>query len=114
MAYYIKWNEDKTDYTVWGGASIGVKAMTERGYERVEVLPAKPEPPEPPVILSKLAIIRVLGENWGTYRERIEEAGLIDQWNAATYLDTSDPAFAPWWNALTDEERELLKAECRY
>ena len=42
MAYYIKWNEDKTDYTVWGGASIGVKAMTERGYERVEVLPERP------------------------------------------------------------------------
>lgn len=114
MASYIKWNDDKTDYTVWGGASIGVKAMTERGYERVEELPPRPEPPEPPVILSKLAIIRVLGENWGTYRERIEEAGLIDQWNAATYLDTSDTAFAPWWNALRGDERELLKAECRY
>jgi len=114
MAYYIKWNNEKTDYTVWSGASIGVKAMTERGYERVEVLPAKPEPPEPFVILSKLAIIRVLGENWGSYRDRIEEAGLIDQWNAATYLDTSDPAFAPWWNALSDYERDLLKRECRY
>lgn len=42
MAYYIKWNDDKTDYTVWGGASIGVKAMTERGFERVEVLPERP------------------------------------------------------------------------
>ena len=43
MAYYIKWNEDKTDYTVWSGASIGIKAMTEKGYERVTTLPDKPE-----------------------------------------------------------------------
>ena len=43
MAYYIKWNDDKTDYTVWSGASIGVKAMTEKGYERVTALPEKPE-----------------------------------------------------------------------
>ena len=109
------WKKDNKIFRnplIWNDQKIfnpSDEELTAAGYVWEE-----PEVTEPPVILSKLSIIRVLGENWSSYRERIEEAGLFDQWNAATYLDTSDPAFAPWWNALTEEERELLKTECRY
>ena len=36
---YIKWNESRTVYIVWHGPSLGVAAMTAKGYERVDVLP---------------------------------------------------------------------------
>jgi hypothetical protein len=41
---YIKWNESRTSYTVWHGPSLGITAMTVRGYEKVDVLPAVTPP----------------------------------------------------------------------
>ena len=36
---YIKWNDSQTNYTVWHGPSLGIAAMTAKGYERVDEKP---------------------------------------------------------------------------
>ena len=57
---------------------------------------------------SKLKIIRLLGDQWETYRARMEAAGIADQFWAAEYLDESDPVFAAFLENVPPEVRELL------
>ena len=73
------------------------------------------KPPEKPEIrLSKLAIIEAIGDQWPTWKTKIEAAGAWDYWEAATYLVVGHPRFAPFWKQLKPEERKLLLAKCRY
>ena len=60
---------------------------------------------------SKLKIIRLLGDQWETYREQLEKAGYLDQFWAAEYLAENDPAFAAFLAGVPPEVRELLN-EC--
>ena len=57
---------------------------------------------------SKLKIIRLLGDQWETYRTQLESAGLLDQFWAAEYLAEDDPAFAAFLAGVPEEVRELL------
>ena len=61
---YIKWNENRTNYTVWHGPSLGVAAMTARGYEKVDVLPAvtPEEVPLEELTFSKYEVVQKLME----------------------------------------------------
>lgn len=60
---------------------------------------------------SKLKIIRTLGANWETYRQQLEQAGMLDQFFAAEYLAEDDPVFAAFIAKVPDEVKEKLN-EC--
>lgn len=60
---------------------------------------------------SKLKIIRALGEEWETYRQQMEQAGMLDQFFAAEYLAEDDPVFAAFMANVPDEVKEKLN-EC--
>lgn len=58
---------------------------------------------------SKLKIIRVLGEEWETYRHQLEQAGMLDQFFAAEYLAEDDPVFTAFMESTPKELKEKLK-----
>ena len=60
---------------------------------------------------SKLKIIRALGAEWETYRQQLEQAGMLDQFFAAEYLAEDDPVFVAFMASVPDEVKERLK-EC--
>lgn len=60
---------------------------------------------------SKLKIIRALGAEWETYRQQLEQAGMLDQFFAAEYLAEDDPVFVAFMASVPEEVKERLK-EC--
>ena len=72
------------------------------------------EPTPPPKRYSKLKVIRALGDGWEVKKLQLEQAGLWDEFVAAAWLAEDDPAFAPIYANLSDEEREILDTECLY
>ena len=84
--------------------------MRAAGYE--EYVPPAPIPP--PKRYSKLKVIRALGSGWEAKKLELEQAGLYDQFVAAAWLEEDDPAFAPIYASLTDEEKRILDEECLY
>ena len=73
------------------------------------------KPPEKPEIrLSKLAIIEAIGDQWPTWKTKIEAAGAWDYWEAATYLVVGHPKFVPFWKTLDAETRRAILKNCRY
>lgn len=84
--------------------------MRRAGY--TEYTPPTPIPP--PKRYSKLKVIRALGEGWEAKKLELEQAGLYDQFIAAAWLEEDDPAFAPIYASLTDEEKQILDTECLY
>ena len=83
--------------------------MRSLGYE--EYTPPAPEPA--PKRYSKLKIVRKLGDAWPAKKHQLEQAGLWDEFDQATFLDENDTAFAAVYATLTDEEKAAL-AECEY
>lgn len=89
--------------------------LIKAGY--VPYTPPEPEPmPEPePVVIpkrySQLKIIRTLGDEWQTYRKLLEDAGVLDQFFAADYLQEDDPVFAAFIANVPDELKAKL-TEC--
>ena len=83
--HYIKWNENRTNYTIWHGPSLGVTAMLAKGYERVENLPSvtPEEIPLKDLTFSKYKVVQKLMELklW----ENIK-AGLTDSQKDFLYL----------------------------
>lgn len=71
-------------------------------------------PPATPKRYSKLKVIRALGSGWEVKKLELEQAGLYDQFVAAAWLEEDDPAFAPIYASLTDEEKRILDEECLY
>ena len=63
---------------------------------------------------SKLKIVEALGEAWPTWRQKIDEAGMTDYWNACQYLASDHPAFAQFYKQLPPAERQLLNRSCIY
>ena len=70
-----------------------------------------PEPEPPPKQYSQLKIIRALGDEWQIYRKMLEDAGVLDQFFAADYLQEDDPVFAEFISNVPDELKTRL-AEC--
>ena len=81
--------------------------LPKHGYEWVEPEPPAPLPP-PPKRYSTLKIIRKLGDEWETYRAKIAEAGVLDQFFAANYLAEDDPVFSAFVSTLPAELVEQL------
>ena len=100
---YIKWNESRTSYIVWHGPSLGVAAMTARGYEKVDVLPAvTPEEVQlEELTFSKYKVVQKLMDLglWGNIK-----AGLTDDQKDFLYLaqdfKLSDPNFYAIYSQL--------------
>lgn len=84
--------------------------MRAAGYK--EYTPAPPVPA--PKRYSKLKVIRALGSAWEAKKLELEQAGLYDQFVAAAWLEEDDPAFAPIYASLSDEEKQILDTECLY
>ena len=82
---YIKWNDSQTNYTVWHGPSLGIAAMTAKGYERVDVLPAitPEEVPLEDLTFSKYKVVQKLMDLglWESIK-----AGLTDSQKDCLYL----------------------------
>ncbi len=82
---YIKWNDSQTNYTVWHGPSLGIAAMTAKGYERVDVLPAitPEEVPLEDLTFSKYKVVQKLMDLglWESIK-----AGLTDSQKDFLYL----------------------------
>lgn len=76
--------------------------------------PKEPEPlPEPdqieiPKRYSQLKIIRELGDQWPEFRIQLEDAGVLDQFFAASYLQEDDPVFSAFIVNVPDELKEKL------
>ena len=87
--------------------------LIEAGF--VPYTPPTPEPlpePEPqPKRYSQLKIIRALGDDWQTYRKLLEDAGVLDQFFAADYLQADDPVFSAFIANVPDEMKAKL-TEC--
>ena len=77
-----------------------------------EIASIKPEKRE--IRLSKLAIVTELGDQWPTWKAKIEAAGAWPMWEAATYLVVGHPALAPFWKELSRDQRRMLLTKCRY
>lgn len=80
------------------------------GYQPV----AEPETPEAPLAVkrySTLKIIRQLQDDWGVWRAKLEQAGVLDQFLAANYLRADDPVMAEFIARLTPTELAQL-SEC--
>jgi hypothetical protein len=60
---------------------------------------------------STLKIIRVLGDDWQTYKAQMGAAGVLDQFYAANYLRSDDPVFAAILENVPDEVKARLN-EC--
>ena len=82
---YIKWNDSQTNYTVWHGPSLGIAAMTAKGYERVDVLPAitPEEVPLEDLTFSKYKVVQKLMD-LGLWEST--KAGLTDSQKDFLYL----------------------------
>ena len=83
--------------------------LIEAGFE--VYTPPEPEPIVRPKRYSQLKIIRALGDEWQTYRKLLEDAGVLDQFFAADYLQEDDPVFSAFIANVPDELKEKL-AEC--
>lgn len=79
------------------------------GY--VPYTPPEPEPVDIPKRYSQLKIIRALGDDWQTYRKLLDEAGVLDQFFAADYLQEDDPVFSAFIVNVPDEMKAKL-TEC--
>ena len=60
---------------------------------------------------STLKIIRALGDQWETYKAMLEQAGVLDQFFAANYLESTDPVFAEFIKTVPTELKARLN-EC--
>jgi hypothetical protein len=60
---------------------------------------------------STLKIIRALGDEWTTYKQMMEESGVLDQFYAANYLKSDDPVFSAFLKKVPNEIKEKLN-EC--
>ena len=87
--------------------------LIEAGY--TEYLPdyTEYEPVEiyTPARYSQLKIIRTLGDEWSIYRKQLEDAGLLDQFFAADYLQEDDPVFSEFISGVPDALKSKL-SEC--
>ena len=52
---------------------------------------------------STLKIIRALGSEWETYKAMLEQAGVLDQFFAANYLESTDPVFKAFISNVPEE-----------
>ena len=88
------------------------KWLTEHGFSQWtpdELEPYQPKPVEPPKKYSTLKIIRTLGEEWESYRTRLEVAGYLDQFFAANYLAEDDPVFVAFMATVPEEVKAMLE-----
>jgi hypothetical protein len=58
---------------------------------------------------STLKIIRVLGDDWQTYKAQMEAVGVLDQFYTAQYLQSDDPVFVAFLENVPDEVKEKLE-----
>lgn len=85
--------------------------LIDAGYT-VKLPKAKPRKKE--IKFSKLKIIELLGDKWTELRAQIEELGLLERFNQATYLSLDNPDFRLFFQTLSIEEKKLLVTKCRY
>ena len=78
-----------------------------------ELEPYQPKPVDLPKKYSTLKIIRTLGEEWESYRTRLEVAGYLDQFFAANYLAEDDPVFVAFMATVPEDVKEMLE-QCEW
>lgn len=63
---------------------------------------------------SKFKIVEILGEAWPIWKQKIEEAGMMEYWESCNYLASDHKAFRKFYRQLSAEERKLLNTKCRW
>lgn len=84
--------------------------LTEAGYQRVAVNQHKVSSAKR---YSSLKIIRTLGAQWEIVRTKLEEAGYLDQFLSANYIQADDPAFQLFLGSFDTELLAELE-KCRW
>lgn len=60
-------------------------------------------------------VMEALGkEGWSAKCAELKTAGLYDYFMRAPYLSTGDPLFKEIYDALSPEEKEILRRDCKY
>ena len=92
-------------------SSPGPELLLRAGY-----IPYTPEhkPVKRVLKFDRYKVILALGQEWATWKAKLEEQGLYDAFMASPYLSTGDPLFVKVWAKLSKEERQKLIKECRY
>ncbi len=114
---YIKWNKNKTAYEIWHGPSLGVSAMTAKGYERVEALPklAETEPELDTLVFSKYKVAQKLIKIglWKTLKNSLSEEQK-DFLYLAQDFSMSDPHFRTLYEQMKTQIPEIdnMLREC--
>ena len=91
------------------------KWLTENGfqlYDTSELQKYQPTIEEEPKKYSTLKIIRNLGADWEGYREQLSDAGVLDQFFAATYIASDDPVFLEFIKQVPEDYLVRLDSEC--
>lgn len=78
-----------------------------------ELEPYQPKPVDLPKKYSTFKIIRTLGEEWESYRTRLEVAGYLDQFFVANYLAEDDPVFVVFMATVPEDVKEMLE-QCEW
>lgn len=68
-----------------------------------------PKQIELPKKYSTLKIIRELNTDWEIYKTKMEEAGVLDQFFAANYLEEDDPVFQSFLKTVPEELQKRLE-----
>ena len=94
--------------TVQMPSGVPVATMAVNGAKNAAILAVEIFSVADAGLQQKLAEYRA---EWETYRQQLEQAGMLDQFFAAEYLAEDDPVFAAFMASVPDEVKERLK-EC--
>ena len=87
--------------------------LKKAGFEWVETETVPDAPvPEVPKRYSTLKIIRALGDDWQSYKNKLEAAGVLDQFFAANFLRSDDQFFIEFIKDVPEELKNKLDTEC--
>ena len=90
--------------------------LEEHGFHELtqEEIKSIQPPDREPIKFSKLSIVRILGDTWTEWEQRLVEAGVKSYWDNCTYLSMDDSDFMTFWKQLASGERKILLDYCRY
>lgn len=85
--------------------------LKEHGFNLYDPAELQTFYPEPEMVLKKystLKIIRILGNDWESFRQQLQSEGVLDQFFAANYIAEDDPVFLAFLETVPEEVKSKL------
>ncbi|MBQ7401829.1 MAG: hypothetical protein IJW05_00180 [Lentisphaeria bacterium] len=85
--------------------------LKEHGFKQYDPAELQTFYPEPEMVLKKystLKIIRILGNDWESFRQQLQSEGVLDQFFAANYIAEDDPVFLAFLETVPEEVKSKL------